>query len=519
MSSYEVGGVADLVAAPVAIVAALAVLAPVAGGYAIYQTGKAIHDEMVREYQEALEKQNREQAIARKRLETAQKVRQNILKECSEKVRELECLESSENGALEELICGIINELKNINALEEKTDVISIEIQNQHDLRTIEDMMEKLREAEKLILKNQNDNKRVVFFIESVEKIFDDLRVNEYSYVHDVSITSENQVYLKKLNDRIGKLTEEFYTIVNREIKRYETVPIASVGIKRVAGIFENIKKEIEAIDTDKTELWVLEERIKSIEKNIESYNTYKALLDIEEEKFMTLYLRYKKSCEELGEECKEAVEFETYEELERTVKDRFEALERMKKCSELCEKIGKEAYICMAFEIELNKLNYNATDKKFAENVLHKQLRNCRIGEKLSPFYEYMDDSMMRIFKVNDDVGLQLIIHKDGSSTMETIALKDSSKENVLASQKEHCKKNVKLIEALRKNWFITTDFDEIVDAEHISMEFGQLEGETEDIVIETIDRMNRRREIARKERRRKNKEKANLRSMALHY
>ena len=47
MSSYEVGGVADLVAAPVAIVAALAVLAPVAGGYAIYQTGKAIHDEMV----------------------------------------------------------------------------------------------------------------------------------------------------------------------------------------------------------------------------------------------------------------------------------------------------------------------------------------------------------------------------------------------------------------------------------------------------------------------------------------
>ena len=88
-----------------------------------------------------------------------------------------------------------------------------------------------------------------------------------------------------------------------------------------------------------------------------------------------------------------------------------------------------------------------------------------------------------------------------------------------MLASQKEHCKKNVKLIEALRKNWFITTDFDEIVDAEHISMEFGQLEGETEDIVIETIDRMNRRREIARKERHRKNKEKANLRSMALHY
>ena len=76
MSSYEVGGAdvgAMLLGAPVAIGAALAVLTPIAGGYVLYSIGKGVHDELVREHQEALEHQIQEATKLRKRLENAKK--------------------------------------------------------------------------------------------------------------------------------------------------------------------------------------------------------------------------------------------------------------------------------------------------------------------------------------------------------------------------------------------------------------------------------------------------------------
>ena len=101
----------------------------------------------------------------------------------------------------------------------------------------------------------------------------------------------------------------------------------------------------------------------------------------------------------------------------------------------------------------------------------------------------------------------------------METIALNESAEDKVKAVQKEHCKKSGKLEEALKKNWFITVDFDETMSAEHVSLAFSQDTGETSNVTIEAKNRAEYRRELARKEKRRRNAEKAHLRSMSLHY
>lgn len=522
MSSYVVGGVdvvGTLIAGPVMVGTAIAVLAPVAGGYAIYKTGKAIYDELVREHQEALERQVKEQAQARVRLENAQKVRNEIIEECNHKIVELKEGDYWKDKSLSSLAQHILSELQSIANRSEKRDVVNIEIQNKRDIQRIKDLVDKLKTESALISKNSTENLKMISFVEKMESLFNGLIINEYFYIHNIEIEDKEKVIIKKLLTRIDELTENFYVIVGREVDRFGNYPIASVDINRISTIFEKISKEIQSINNMEVEPWILEEKIHSIEKNIDAYYTYKSLLDKEQEKFLSLYLCYKQSCEKVGEEYKEAVEFDSLEELESTIKERMRMLERAKKCSEIYSRIGRDAYICMAFETELNALNYKSTDKREAERILNKKLNNYRVMDKLCPFYNYEEDSKMQIFKVNDEVGVQLIIHSDGTSTMETISLKLSDEQKVVGAQRKHCDRSKKLEEALAKKWFITANFDEEKSANHIALEFGYKVNNVENIVVSTREKAKDRREIARKQRRRNNFEKAQARSMSLRY
>ena len=128
--------------------------------------------------------------------------------------------------------------------------------------------------------------------------------------------------------------------------------------------------------------------------------------------------------------------------------------------------------------------------------------------------YYEHEGNSMMQLFKVSDEVGLQLIVHSDGTSTMETISLKKTDNNTVMKIQKEHCERTKKLEEALKKNWGIKIELEEKASADHVAIEFETMK--------QKVNNTNKYMEIRRKkaiEKRRKNAEKKKERSIALRY
>ena len=120
----------------------------------------------------------------------------------------------------------------------------------------------------------------------------------------------------------------------------------------------------------------------------------------------------------------------------------------------------------------------------------------------------------MMQLFKVNDEVGLQLIVHSDGTSTMETVSLKETDDETVVKIQEEHCEKRRKLEETLKQNWGIEIVLEEKKSANHIAFEFET--EKVDDRHVNTSIDIRRKKAIEKK---RRNTEKKKERSMALRY
>ena len=194
-------------------------------------------------------------------------------------------------------------------------------------------------------------------------------------------------------------------------------------------------------------------------------------------------------------------------------LKDQSILLEELKKESG-SDDVARELYICYAIETELNRMNYEIADKTSAETIVGEKLKNYRLKDKLLQYYEHEGNSMMQLFKVSDEVGLQLIVHSDGTSTMETISLKKTDNNTVMKIQKEHCERTKKLEEALKKNWGIKIELEEKASADHVAIEFETMK--------QKVNNTNKYMEIRRKkaiEKRRKNAEKKKERSIALRY
>ena len=251
MSSYEVGDVevrTAVTADPVIVVEALALLiaaVPAAGGYVVGRAVKFVHDELVHEHQEALERQAQEQAKARIRFEKAQRVRREIAEECNKKISEINSYNCYEDVGISTLLHDVTSELQSILASVDESDVITLELRNEDDIRKIRNLSERLKTDLELISKNHRDNDVFLAFIEGVKNLFEDLNTDDYSFVHNVEVTSSEEKQIKELMDKMENLREIFYTIVNRETERYENCPISSVGVDRIAMILGSIDREL----------------------------------------------------------------------------------------------------------------------------------------------------------------------------------------------------------------------------------------------------------------------------------
>ena len=75
-------------------------------------------------------------------------------------------------------------------------------------------------------------------------------------------------------------------------------------------------------------------------------------------------------------------------------------------------------------------------------------------------------------MFKIGDHTYALVIIHEDGSTTMETFTdERYADDEDVEGEQAVMCEKQKKLREALQKHWFITFDLSEEKGPQYVTL------------------------------------------------
>ena len=112
--------------------------------------------------------------------------------------------------------------------------------------------------------------------------------------------------------------------------------------------------------------------------------------------------------------------------------------------------------------------MGYNVCSRKKITKMVTQKPAHARIdGEKI-PFYEWTAEALTQIYEITPECRLQLIVHPDGTTTMETISA-PADPAAIADIQKAHCQRMQQIRQRLRENWFILQDLEETSSPETI--------------------------------------------------
>ena len=173
-------------------------------------------------------------------------------------------------------------------------------------------------------------------------------------------------------------------------------------------------------------------------------------------------YEDYHKIMEELGQEYYLPIEFSDMGEMKENLEVAREKLKVAEQKAKLFKMLGKEAYICYAYDEELRALGYEVMSDTDRIKEIKKELGMHVSNGFEIPAYNAPDNkSALQIYDIDENCELQVIVHPDGSTTMATF-MKGNDADHTIASQKKYCRKSKVLARRLRENWFIISDLQE---------------------------------------------------------
>lgn len=263
-----------------------------------------------------------------------------------------------------------------------------------------------------------------------------------------------------KLNEKLSHVTARTMAALEYVAKlssSYGLTPSNSVWFH---SCFNGVDEQIAVLYMPSTSNAELKNGIKRLEGLLEQYDMLIPTIESDQKKFAALYQVYADASKALGEPIESIKSFKRPEELEERLRVLKARSEKAQECAEIYQKLGPVAYICYAWDQELQALGYSVhTRKEIAEMARHKP-QHARLGESKLPFYSWNDDDLTQLYSMASSCSLQVIVHDDGSVSMQTISDADDSEAK--AAQAGHCALLAKLHENLRKNWFVMYDYQE---------------------------------------------------------
>lgn len=271
-----------------------------------------------------------------------------------------------------------------------------------------------------------------------------------------------------KLNEKLASVTARTMTALEYVAELSSSYGLSASSSAWLHSCFNGVDEQISVLYMPSTPNTELKKGIKRLEGLLEQYDMLIPSIESDQKKFVALYQVYVDTSKALGEPVASIKSFKSLKALEESLKFLKERSEKAQKCAEIYQKLGPAAYICYAWDQELRALGYTVhTRKDIAEMARHKP-QHARLGESKLPFYHWNNDDLTQLYSMTSECSLQVIVHDDGSVTMQAIS--DADKNDAKKVQAGHCSLLGKLHENLRKNWFVMYDYQETASPDEIT-------------------------------------------------
>lgn len=271
-----------------------------------------------------------------------------------------------------------------------------------------------------------------------------------------------------KLNDKLANVTARTMAALEYVTELSSTYGLSASSSTWFHSCFNGIDEQIGILYMPSTSNTELKKGIKRLEGLLEQYDMLIPTIESNQKKFVALYQVYTDAAKALGEPIASIKSFKSLKALEETLLLLKKRSEKAQECAEIYQKLGPAAYICYAWDQELRSLGYSVhTRKDIAEMSRHKP-QHARLGENKLPFYNWNDDDLTQLYSMTSECSLQVIVHDDGSVTMQAISDADDS--TAKAVQSNHCSLLSQLHENLRKNWFVMYDYQEKASPDEVT-------------------------------------------------
>lgn len=271
-----------------------------------------------------------------------------------------------------------------------------------------------------------------------------------------------------KLNQKLSNVTARTMAALEYIAELSSTYGLSTSSNAWFQSCFSGVDKQIEMLYMPSTSNAELKKGIKRLESVLEQYDMLIPTIESEQKKLATLYQVYVDASKALGEPIANIKSFKSVNALEESLLLLKKRAEKAQKCAEIYQKLGPAAYICYAWDQELQALGYSVhTRKSIAEMAKHRP-QHARLGDNKLPFYHWNNDDLTQLYSMTSSCSLQVVVHDDGSVTMQTISDADDNETKTV--QAGHCSVLSKLHENLKKNWFVLYDYHETASPDRIT-------------------------------------------------
>lgn len=271
-----------------------------------------------------------------------------------------------------------------------------------------------------------------------------------------------------KLNERFANVTSRIISALEYVAELSTTYGLSASSNAWFHSCFNGVDEQIGILYMPSISNDELKKGIKRLENLLEQYDMLISNIESDRKKFVALYEVYTNAAKALGEPIANAKSFKSLKALEETLLFLKKRSEKAQECAEIYQKLGSVAYICYAWDQELRSLGYSVHARKDIAEMAKYKPQHAQLGENKLPFYNWNDDDLTQLYSMAEKCSLQVIVHDDGSVTMQTFSDTDDS--TAKAVQSNHCSRLDQLHENLKKNWFIMYDYQEKVSPDKLT-------------------------------------------------
>ncbi len=482
-SEVEAGGmIAAAVIAPVAVAAVTVTAAATAlygAGWVAWQAGALVVN-MNREADERIRAQlekNRQAERERKMLASA--AHGKLKETCRQLIKQLETelLKASPDDAQE--IKAMISELQEICAEKITDDAEKTETAATVGFSKVEKIVSRRKHLAEVKLTLEKSGHNVDSTLGDVMRsLYVAVSAMEVQELKGENVVCEPEVYERKeLQKEFKEVTRDVLDALAEASETANLYGLTSSADAWYRVCFSGVDTLIASLCDPTTTNGEMKRGIVRLKESLENYRSMAPSIKKKLARMVTLYEIYRDVSKALCAPVKNINEFSEPDDLEKELKVLEAKTKRAAECAKLYKQLGSEGYLCMAWSVELQAMGYTTHSREKIAEMTGEKRDYIKLDGKTVPMFEWGDDAMTQLVSLSEECSLQLIVHKDGTVSMQTIAHADGEK--TVAVQKKHCESIKKICENLRDKWFIVYDWEETESADKITMIAQWLSGD----------------------------------------